>query len=71
MELSKDDKIAIVKDEIRQQTGFHYRLQLRARGHKAAGNDSGLNEVSLALAGVEAQLDELRAELAQLEAQAE
>lgn len=71
MELTKEDKLTIVNDEIRQQTGLHYRLQLRARGHKAADNQRGLDEVSNALAAVEAQLDELRAELEMLQSQAE
>jgi hypothetical protein len=66
VELNKGEKVAIIKDEIRQQTALHYRFQLRARGHKAAGNQRGLDETSNALAGIEAIIDALNDELASL-----
>lgn len=67
VELTQELKIAVAQDELQQWLEQHYRLELRARGHKAAGNQRGLEAVAAELAVVEAMLDVLRAELAELE----
>lgn len=65
-ELEKETKITVAQDELRQWAMQHYRLQLRARGHKAAGNQQGVEAVAAELATVEAMLDTLRDEVASL-----